>query len=84
MRDCIQNLPELGLTPSCLQTPTAEMCNTVAATGEQVLPNGYNDARFSYECEQAHSKLVVFKNIKTPCAACRRVAATKHRCNLLL
>ena len=32
-----QNLRELGLTPSCLETPTAEMCHTVTATGEQML-----------------------------------------------
>ena len=61
-----QNLRELGLTSSCLQTPTAEMCNTVTATGEQMLPDGYIDARFSYGCKQANLNLVVFKNIKTP------------------
>ena len=60
-----QNLRELGLTPSCLQTPTAEMSNTVTATGEQMLPDGYIDARFSDGSKQADSKLVVFKNIKT-------------------
>ena len=59
-----QNLRELGLTPSFLQTPTAEMCNTVTATGEQMFPDGYIDARFSYGCKQADSKFVVFKNIK--------------------
>ena len=42
-----QNLRELGLAPSCLQTPTAEMCYTVTATGELMLPHGYIDARFS-------------------------------------
>ena len=61
-----QNLRELGLTPSCLQTPTTEVCNTVTATGEQMLPDGYIDARFSYGCKQADSKLVVFKNIEAP------------------
>ena len=61
-----QNLRELWLTPSCLQTPTTEMCNTITATGKQMLPDGYIDARFSYGCKQADSKLVVFKNIKTP------------------
>ena len=75
-----QNFHELGLTPSCLQTPTAEMCNTVAAAGEQMLPDGYIDARFFYGCKQAGSKLVVFKNIKTPLLSVERVAATKHCC----
>ena len=31
-----------------------------------MLPDGYIDARFSYGCTQADSKLVAFKNIKTP------------------
>ena len=61
-----QNLHELGLTPSCLQTPTVEMCNTVTATREQMLTDGYIDARLSYGCKQADSKLVVFKNTKIP------------------
>ena len=55
-----QNLRELGLTPSCLQTPTVEMRNAVTASGEQMLPG-----RFCCGCKQADSKLVVFKNIKT-------------------
>ena len=55
-----QNLRELELTPSCLQTPTAEMCNTVIATGNQMLPDGYINAGFSRRCKQADSKLVVF------------------------
>ena len=61
-----QNLRELGLSSSGLQTPTAEMCNTVTVTGEKMLSEGYNDVRFYYGCKQAESKLVVFKNIKTP------------------
>ena len=36
----------------------------VMATGEQMLPNGCINAKFSYECKQADSKLVVLKNIK--------------------
>ena len=31
-----------------------------------MLPDGYIDARFSYGRKQANSKLVVFKNTKTP------------------
>ena len=42
-----QNLRELGLMLSCLQTLTSEICNTVTATEEQMLPDGYIDARFS-------------------------------------
>ena len=49
---------------SCLQTPTAEMCSTVKASGG-FFPEVYIGTKFYYEFKQADSKFVVFKNIKT-------------------
>ena len=41
------------------------MCNTVRATGEQMLLEGHIASRFYDGCKQVDLRLVIFKNIKT-------------------
>ena len=56
-----QHLRELGTRSHCLQTPTAEKCNTVKASGKKMLPEVYISTGFYYEFIQTDLKFVVFK-----------------------
>ena len=56
----------LHLLPSQLKKPTTEMKATVTATGEKMTPECYVYARFYFGQSYVDSKLVVFRDIKTP------------------
>ena len=60
-----QHLRELGTRSNCLQTPTAEMCNTVKASGKKCSQKSISTG-FYYEFKQTDLKFVVFKDIITP------------------
>ena len=49
-----------------MKKPTTEMKATVTATGEKMTPEGYVYARFYFGQSYVYSKLVVFRDIKTP------------------
>ena len=56
----------LHLLPSQLKKSTTEMKATVTATGEKMTSEGYVYARFYFGQTYVDSKLVVFRDIKTP------------------
>ena len=62
----LHHLTLLHLLPSQLKKPTTEMKATVIATGEKMTPEGYVSARFYFGQSYIDSKLVVFRDIKTP------------------
>ena len=49
-----------------IEKPRAEMKATVTATGQKMTPEGYVCARFYFGQSYVDSKLVVFRDIKTP------------------
>ena len=49
-----------------MKKPTTEMKATVTATGEKMTPEGYFYARFYFGQSYVDSKLVVFRDTKTP------------------
>ena len=62
----LHHLTLLHLLPSQLKKPTTEMKATVTAIGEKMTPEGYVYARFYFGQSYVDSKLVVFRDIKTP------------------
>ena len=62
----LHHLILLHLLPSQLKKPTTEMKATVTAIGEKMTPEGYVYARFYFGQSYVDSKLVVFRDIKTP------------------
>ena len=62
----LYHLTLLHLLPSQLKKPTTEMKATVTATGKKMTPEGYVYVRFYFGQSYVDSKLVVFRDIKTP------------------
>lgn len=63
------NLTDFGLNRSNLSQPTVEMSNTATATGVKMSPQGYVNATFQFGDREIKSKMVVFKDVKTPLLA---------------
>ena len=62
----LQHLTLLHLLPSQLKKPTTEVKTTVTVTGEKMTLEGYVYARYHFCQSYVDSKLVVFRDIKTP------------------